>query len=67
MKKDARLGRGLVFGDEIAAQADAHPMQFGEQALRQPAISGKHQGNLGQRRTERSRVGEKDRADVGAG
>ena len=44
--------RGLVFGVEIAAQADAHPTEarfkaagnLGE-APRQPAISGKHLGN----------------------
>ena len=38
--EDARIGRGLVFDDEIAAQADAHPTQFREQGPRQPAISG---------------------------
>ena len=65
--EDARLGRRLVFDDEITAQADAHPTEarfkaagnLGE-APRQPEISGKQ-------RFEQSRVGEKDRADARAG
>ena len=58
-----RLARGLVYDDYIAAQQrtrpDAHPTQYRKQG-RKPAISGK-------RRSEHSRVGEKDRADGRAG
>ena len=45
-KKDTRLGQGLVFDDEIAAQQrmrpDAHPMQFRKQRGSETA------GNLGE-------------------
>ena len=62
----AQLGRGLLFDDEIATRqrirTDAHPTQFRKQ--------GRFQGSgaiLGKRRSEPSRVGEKDRADARAG
>lgn len=59
MTKHARLDRGLVLDDEIAAQADAHPMKARSKASgnlgegpRQPAISGKHQDSQQSRESE---------------
>ena len=52
-----RLGWGPVFDNEIAAQADAHPTEARSKAA----------GNLGKAEVRAEQVGEKDRADAGAG
>ena len=64
--KNARLGRGLVFDDEIAAQADTHPTEARSKAAgnfreapSQPAISGKHQGSRQSRGSTRAVSGKR--------
>ena len=64
--KYARLGRGPVFDDEIAAQADTHPTEARSKAAgnfreapSQPAISGKHQGSRQSRGSTRAVSGKR--------